>query len=60
MRKSDMRDDAFTEEGRLARPGPHSIEKLIRYHQVERRVLSCNDPTAEAERIRSTPNSFIP
>src|SRR6266496_1603546 len=39
-----MRYDAVTEEGRFANPGSGAIEKLIRYHHVERSVLLLQRP----------------
>src|SRR5258707_7443279 len=39
MRKRDVRDHAVAKERRLSRSGAGAIEKLIRNHHVERRIL---------------------
>ena len=38
---------------------PRAIEKLVGNHKIDRLVLLLQDPTAETDKMYSTPSSFI-
>ena len=58
MREGDVRDEAVAEE--RADPPLGAIEELIGHDDVERLVLLFRLPTALADRMRSTPSTFMP